>query len=85
MFKSFVKNCIYILLNQYHPEAKVEDIVPSEREAKSASDLDFSLNYSSFESERTLVSLRKLFVMVSVWNLVVPIPCYSLVLTIILV
>jgi hypothetical protein len=81
MFKSFVKNCMFILLNQYHPEAKdeVEDIVPSERKAKSASDHDFSLNYSSFESERTLVSLRKLFVMVSVQNLVIPITCYSLV------
>ncbi|CAD6247830.1 unnamed protein product [Miscanthus lutarioriparius] len=72
MFKSFVKNCMFILLNQYHPEAKdeVEDIVPSERKAKSASDHDFSLNYSSFESERTLVSLRKLFVMVMKLDLI---------------
>ncbi|CAD6251635.1 unnamed protein product [Miscanthus lutarioriparius] len=72
MFKSFVKNCMFILLNQYYPEAKdeVEDIIPSERKAKSASDHDFSLNYSSFESERTLVSLRKLFVMVMKLDLI---------------
>ncbi|KAJ1256826.1 hypothetical protein BS78_K298300 [Paspalum vaginatum] len=66
VFKSFVKNCIYLLINQYHHEAKdaVEDSIPSGGEAKSASDIDSSLNYSSLESERTLVSLRKLFVMV---------------------
>uniref|UniRef100_A0A0A9CPF5 Uncharacterized protein n=1 Tax=Arundo donax TaxID=35708 RepID=A0A0A9CPF5_ARUDO len=67
VFTSFVKNCIYLLLNQYHHEATdaVEDSIPSERDsAKSASDLDSSLNLLSFESERAHVSLRKLFVMV---------------------
>lgn len=56
-----------LLLNQYHPEAKdAVEGVPSEEAAKSASDLDSSLSYSLLESERTLVSLRKLFVMVSI-------------------
>ncbi|GJN19679.1 hypothetical protein PR202_gb06979 [Eleusine coracana subsp. coracana] len=60
VFKSFVKNCMFTLLNQYRQEAKdaVEDSIPSE----GASDVS-SLNLS-FQLERTLVSLRKLFVMV---------------------
>ena len=68
MFKSLVKNCMYLLLNQFHPEVEdgVEGSIPSEGEAKSASDMDSSLNYLLLESERTLVSLRKLFVMVSI-------------------
>ncbi|KAK8462054.1 hypothetical protein SEVIR_1G139200v4 [Setaria viridis] len=72
VFKSFVQNCIHLLLSQYHPEAKdaVEDSIPFEGEARSASDLDSSLNYSSLESERTLVSLRKLFVMVMELDLI---------------
>ncbi|TVU01898.1 hypothetical protein EJB05_52639 [Eragrostis curvula] len=62
VFKSLVKNCMYILQNQYHREA--EDSTPSEgASAKSASDLDSNLNFS-FELERTLLSLRKLFIMV---------------------
>ncbi|WVZ75805.1 hypothetical protein U9M48_023836 [Paspalum notatum var. saurae] len=71
-FKSFVKKCIYLLLNQYHHEAKdaVEDNIPSGVETKSASDIDISLNYSALESERTLVSLRKLFVMVMKLDLI---------------
>jgi hypothetical protein len=71
-----------ILLNQYYLEAKddYEDIIPSERETESTSDHNFSLNYLSFELKKTLISLRKLFVMVSVQNLVIPVPCYSLVL-----
>lgn len=67
VFKSFVKNCIYLLLNQYHHEAKdeVEDSIPSKGDfTKSASDLDSSLNFSSLELERTLISVQKLFVMV---------------------
>ncbi|KAJ1256825.1 hypothetical protein BS78_K298300 [Paspalum vaginatum] len=48
----------------YKAKDAVEDSIPSGGEAKSASDIDSSLNYSSLESERTLVSLRKLFVMV---------------------
>ncbi|GJM91008.1 hypothetical protein PR202_ga07342 [Eleusine coracana subsp. coracana] len=60
VFKSFVKNCMFTLLNQYRQEAKdaVEDSIPSE----GASDVS-SLNLS-FQLERTLISLRKLFVMV---------------------
>nr|CAB3446507.1 unnamed protein product [Digitaria exilis] len=70
VFKSFVKNCM-LLLNQYHPEAKdAVEGVPSEEAAKSASDLDSSLSYLSLESERTLVSLRKLFVMVMELDLI---------------
>ncbi|PUZ75352.1 hypothetical protein GQ55_1G157500 [Panicum hallii var. hallii] len=72
VFKSFVKDCMYLLLNQFHPEAKdaVEGSIPSEGEAKSASDMDSSLNYLLLESERTLVSLRKLFVMVMELDLI---------------
>jgi len=72
VFKSFVKNCMYLLLNQFHPEAKdaVEGSIPSEGEAKSASDMHSSLNYFLLESERTLVSLRKLFVMVMELDLI---------------
>ncbi|PWZ29422.1 Negative regulator of systemic acquired resistance SNI1 [Zea mays] len=66
VFKSFVKNCMCILLNQYYHEAKddYEDIIPSERETESTSYHNFSLNYLSFELKKTLISLRKLFVMV---------------------
>ncbi|CAN6231458.1 unnamed protein product [Urochloa humidicola] len=52
VFKSFVRNCIHLLISQ------------SKGEARSALDLDSSLSYSSLHSEMTLVSLRKLFVMV---------------------
>jgi hypothetical protein len=73
VFKSFVKNCMCILLNQYYLEAKddYEGTIPSERETESTSDHNFSLNYLSFELKKTLISLRKLFVMVSVQNLVI--------------
>ncbi|KAG2650594.1 negative regulator of systemic acquired resistance SNI1-like isoform X3 [Panicum virgatum] len=72
VFKSLVKNCMYLLLNQFHPEVEdgVEGSIPSEGEAKSASDMDSSLNYLLLESERTLVSLRKLFVMVMELDLI---------------
>ncbi|CAL4888127.1 unnamed protein product [Urochloa decumbens] len=58
VFKSFVRSCIHLLLNQ------------SKGEARSASDLDSSLSYSSLESERTLASLRKLFVMIMELDLI---------------
>jgi len=72
VFKSLVKNCMYLLLNLFHPEVEdgVEGSIPSEGEAKSASDMDSSLNYLLLESERTLVSLRKLFVMVMELDLI---------------
>ncbi|KAL6624351.1 hypothetical protein ACP70R_031672 [Stipagrostis hirtigluma subsp. patula] len=67
VFKSLVKNCIYLVLNHYHHEAEdaVEDSIPSEgHPAKSESDTNSSLNFSSFELGRTLESVQKLFVMV---------------------
>ncbi|KAL6624352.1 hypothetical protein ACP70R_031673 [Stipagrostis hirtigluma subsp. patula] len=67
VFKSLVKNCIYLVLNHYHHEAEdaVEDSMPSEgHPAKSESDTNSSLNFSSFELGRTLESVQKLFVMV---------------------
>lgn len=72
VFKSFVKNCMCILLNQYYHEAKddYEDIIPSERETESTSYHNFSLNYLSFELKKTLISLRKLFVMVMKLDLI---------------
>lgn len=64
VFKSLVKNCISLLLNQYHQE--VEDNISSKEDyAKPASHLDSSLTFSSCEFERkALVSVQKLFVMV---------------------
>uniref|UniRef100_J3KUQ8 Uncharacterized protein n=1 Tax=Oryza brachyantha TaxID=4533 RepID=J3KUQ8_ORYBR len=63
-FKSFVKNCISLLLSQYYQE--VEDGVSSkECSAKSASDLDSSIAVISSEFKRkALASVQKLFIMV---------------------
>ncbi|KAL6877583.1 hypothetical protein ACP4OV_012798 [Aristida adscensionis] len=64
VFKSLVKNCMYILLN-HEAEDAVEDSLPSEENpAKLESDKASSLNFSSFESKKTLQSVQKLFVMV---------------------
>ncbi|KAF0891389.1 hypothetical protein E2562_009820 [Oryza meyeriana var. granulata] len=63
-FKSLVKNCISLLLNQHYQE--VEDGISSkEGSTKSAPDLDSSLAVVSFEFERkALASVQKLFIMV---------------------
>uniref|UniRef100_A0A0D9VFA0 Uncharacterized protein n=1 Tax=Leersia perrieri TaxID=77586 RepID=A0A0D9VFA0_9ORYZ len=63
-FKSLVKNCISLLLNQHCQE--VENVISSEENsAKSVPDLDSSLAVVSFEFERkALASVQKLFIMV---------------------
>jgi hypothetical protein len=60
---------MYILLNQYHHEAKdaVGDCIPSERASANSASIVSSVNLS-FELKQTFVSLRKLLVMVSIYN-----------------
>ncbi|KAL5211383.1 hypothetical protein ABZP36_022230 [Zizania latifolia] len=63
-FKSLVKNCMSLLLNQYYREVE-NGISSKEGSTKSASDLDSFLTVVSFEFERSaLASVRKLFIMV---------------------